>query len=232
MENEMRIQELADILTQWDVVEGCKKRMIKLLIGAYNNPLHLAESSLDKPSYRDFPVKESKSYIKLIKVILGVISVFMLLVALYVRRAGYFVAIGVPIGLLRWITWAFKGSDVTYKEKSELAEAYNWEVDADYSKYISRTFASMLEIHKEKTACGACALSIDEMHEFDSILEDNLKENDTLDAMLNDARIQLNYRKREYLAYVYNLLVCGEASSWDEAFRMLGEILKLNPHLA
>ena len=57
MKVEIKLEELDRIIYQWDVVEGCKKKMIHLLCRIYGNPLNLDLADLDKPAYREVPKK-------------------------------------------------------------------------------------------------------------------------------------------------------------------------------
>lgn len=233
MGNGLTLQELRAIINQWDAVESGKMKMAKLLCRLYNNPLHLAESSLDKPSYRDNPIKrEDSPHRHSIRIVLSIVCVIMFVPAVVLaKRTGSAMPFFIPLFLFRYLTHSSKGSDEVYAEWCNKVDSYNWNVDDDYSRYISRTFDSLVKIHEEKKTGGHWDISYDGENEFDRLFEENLNAKHLLDEMLDDVGIPSIYRKRKYFTYLYNLLVREDVSTWNEAINRLKEELRLNPNL-
>ncbi|MCQ2554228.1 MAG: hypothetical protein MJ171_01070 [Clostridia bacterium] len=228
MEVEIKLEELDRIIYQWDVVEGCKKKMILLLCRIYGNPLNLDLADLDKPAYREVPKKGIiRESVELALKIIGMICAGVFVLG--TREEDYiFVLFGIP-AFLSLVIWAVLYT--SYSRKCADVDKYNRKVDSVFSKKIAEMYNDMMKIYLQKVENGSFEMSDSEMKALDFVGEELAYEKDKLDVMFAAAGIKTDYRKREHTVFLHDTLAWKETESWEGALMLLDEELKSNEAL-
>lgn len=225
MEVEVKLEELERIISQWDVVEGCKKKMIYLLCRIYGNPMEYDLAVLDKPAYREVPKKGVvREGIELALMIIFMVCCGVCVLGVHVED-GIFMLFGIP----GFVSAAIAGVLYTsFSHKCAVADKFNRKVDSVYSENINGMYDAMMKIYLQKVESGPLKMSDSEMKALDFVSEELAYEEDKLDVMFAAAGIKTDYRKREHTVFLHDTLAWKETESWEGALMLLDEELKRN----